>query len=181
MANRGFGEEYKSGSSNAGIFGLVALGLAGVGVWKGIDYFDKIRANKEIDKATGNIAKSNANIIKSKARVEAMEQKAIATGKNGNGKIATVNYVTQAKEIIDGLLYSIPDKYGIKQYYVQSKPNGTKVKNALFETPIAALGQVQKVYNIYTQRTLVDDLQKLDLQNYALIKALFNAANKQKK
>ena len=179
MANKGFGDESKS-SAGSGVLGLaVVAGLGFVG-WKAVDYFDKIRANKEIEKSTESITKSNSSIARSKQKVEQMEQKAIATGKNGNGKIATVNYSTQAKEVIDSLLVPYKDQYGVTKYSPKSSPNGTKAKNALYETPVSALGKVQQFYNIYTQRTMTDDLQKVDLQNYALIKALFNVAAKSK-
>jgi hypothetical protein len=179
--NKGFGEEKQSGGGVGLVPALIGVGGLGVIAYFGFQYFDKARSDAATDKAVGNIASTNIDIARRKRNIDMIEQKAVASGVNGNGKISTVNYVTQTKEVIDGLLNTTKDQYGLDKYSVKVSPNGNKVKNALFETPVSAIGKVRQIYSIYTQRNLIDDIQKLDTTNYAYVKALFNAALKQKK
>lgn len=168
-----------SESKNSALTPVIIVGGLGLLAWQGFKYFDKAREQREIDKARESGINSAVNIVKSKQRVDSLEQKALFKGVNGYGKIVTSNYITNAKEIIDGLLNTILDKQsGINKYSVKTQPKESKVLNALFETPIDALPKLLKVYAIYTQRSLIDDLQKLSPNNYAKVKALFNVMNK---
>ena len=159
---------------------LLIIGIGGVAVWKGFDYFGKERERKEIEKATQSKLKSEMDTIRTKEAIAKIESKAYVSGVNGYGKTKTVNIVNQAKELINLFLITLTDANGINKYILRSKPqaNDAKIRTVIFETPLNNLRKLAVIYNIYTKRDLLQDCQKLSLNTNTEIKKLYEIAYK---
>lgn len=161
---------------------LPILGIAAVGVvgYFGFDYLDKERQRKAIDEATNNARKSELDLKKTKERIQKIESKAFVSGINGYGKQATVNIITQAKELINQFYNPVTDQYGITKYFKKSiaNVNQTAVRDSVFKTPLKELRKLASIYNIYTGKNFLDDAQQLKPNLYTEIKTLYEVAYK---
>lgn len=168
-------------SKNSGyIMPLIALGLTGIALWKGIDWFKDWQSQKETEKAQASALKHELNIKRTQERINAIERKAIVSGVNANKKTVTVNIINQANEIINSFFVVLTDKHGTKKYILKADKNinAFKIKSAIFSTPLKSIGTLQQVYSIYTGRNLLNDCQKLPPNTYTEIKTVFEFAAK---
>lgn len=164
------------------IMPLIGLGIIGIAAWKGFSIYQDWQSKKNIEKSQENILKHELSLKKTKEKISDIERKAYVTGINGYKKIVSINIINQVNEIINNFFIVLTDSNGIKKYIIKSekdiKKAAPKIKAAIFQTPIKSLGTLQKVYNIYTNRNLLNDCQKLDLNTYTEIKTLFSFAFK---
>lgn len=167
-------------SKSGYIMPLVTLGLTGIAIWKGIDWLKEWQSRKETEKAQQSTLKHELSLKRTQERIAEIERKAYVKGVNANKKIVTVNIINQAQEIINGFFVVLTDKNGIKKYILKSQNNisASQIKNAIFNTPLQSIGLLQKVYNIYTGRNLLNDCQKLPANTYTEIKTVFSFAQK---
>lgn len=167
--------------------GGVLVPILGVGAVAVIGYFgykawDKKREEKAIDEANANALKSELSIKKRNEAINKIEtgKKSFVSGKNSYGKQITVNLITQVKEAIDGFFIKTIDQYGTAKYTARSKENinQAKIKNAFFSMPVKNVYDFQKIFNIYTSKSFIEESQKLEPSLYSHIKVIFDVANK---
>lgn len=162
---------------------IISLGLAGIAIWKGINYFKEKQSQKEIEKAQAGSLKHELNLKRTQQKIAEIERRAIVSGMNSYKKNVSVNIINQAKEIINSLFLVLTDKNGNVKYHPRpsNQINVTNVRHAVFSTPLKSIGLLQKVYNIYTGRNLLTDAQKLPLKTYTEIKTIFTLAQQKYK
>lgn len=157
---------------------LIALGLTGLAVWKGIDWLKDWQSQKATEQAQQSTLKHELNLKRTKERIAEIERKAYVKGVNANKKTVSVNIINQAQEIINAFFVVLTDKNGTKKYILKAEKNipASQIKNAIFNTPLNSIALLQKVYNIYTDRNLLNDCQKLPPNIYTEIKTVFSFA-----
>lgn len=169
-----------SKDSSGVIVPLVSVAAIGIGLWKGFAWLQDYQSRKATEEAQKNILKHDLSIKRTHERIAEIERKAYVTGVNSNKKTVTVNIINQTQEIINGFFVVLTDKNGIKKYILKAEKNisASQIRNAIFNTPIKSIGLLQKVYNIYTGRNLLNDCQKLPPNTYTEIKTIFAFAQK---
>lgn len=157
---------------------LLGLGMAGVAVWKGADIIEAIRSGKETEKSRTRTREHELNIRRTQERIRKIEARAYVSGINSYKKTVTVNVINLAKEIIKGFYLVVTDSAGVTRYHRKADKNieAAKIKAAIFSTPLNGINMLQKVYSIYTGKSLLEDCQRLPLNDYAQIKAIFTVA-----
>lgn len=159
------------------ILPLIGLAVAGVAIWKGLDWLKEIRSGKETEKAQKETLKHEISLQKTKQRIAEIERtKGIVKGLNAYNKQVSVNVINQAKDLIYNFYTQVNLSTGYTKFWPRPKKdiNQEKIILIIRSTPINGYNLLQKIYTIYTGKNLLDDIRNFAPDKYELSKALFN-------
>jgi hypothetical protein len=154
---------------------VLIVAAVGLVAWKGFDFINKWREEKETDKARKNALKSELDTQKTKEKIATIENKSF-TGVNGYGKTVTEFPILLAKKAITGFYNVINLQSGKTLYKAKPEIETAKILQAFYSTPLNAVSVFVRAYSAYTGYNFMSDINKLPYADQAKIKTVINVS-----